>query len=207
MTNRTPTVGAGAASSGACGPPSAWPVLRRLPWPRRFLATTIRGPEPGAHVLEPLPLTRILGSPPDVSLRSLLSFFVFLYLSIFLSVKPRSYGHFPSPTPSMSPRGIFNKTHLLSEGGRLVATSDESETDSVRAGFTRSLITGKASCARVLRDLLRGRSLSSTFYHWASHQLRPCVQSLVLLSLCHFPFPCLSGLLVLLRRYVAWHFI
>ena len=116
MTNRTPTVGAGAASSGACGPPSAWPVLRRLPWPRRFLATTIRGPEPGAHVLEPLPLTRILGSPPDVSLRSLLSFFVFLYLSIFLSVKPRSYGHFPSPTPSMSPRGIFNKTHLLSRG-------------------------------------------------------------------------------------------
>ena len=33
---------------------------------------------------------------------------------IFLSVKPRSYGHFPSPTPSMSHRGIFNKTHLLS---------------------------------------------------------------------------------------------
>ena len=33
---------------------------------------------------------------------------------IFLSVKPRSYGHFPSPTPSVSPRGIFNKTHLLS---------------------------------------------------------------------------------------------
>ena len=32
----------------------------------------------------------------------------------FLSVKPRSYGHFPSPTPSVSPRGIFNKTHLLS---------------------------------------------------------------------------------------------
>ena len=37
------------------------------------------------------------------------------------------------------------------------------ETDSVRAGCTGSLITGKASCARVLRDLLRGRSLSSTF--------------------------------------------
>ena len=29
-------------------------------------------------------------------------------------MKPRSYGHFPSPTPSMSHRGIFNKTHLLS---------------------------------------------------------------------------------------------
>ena len=51
--NRTPTVGDGAASSGACGPPSAWPVLRRLPWPRRFLAKAVRGPEPGAQVLEP----------------------------------------------------------------------------------------------------------------------------------------------------------
>ena len=29
--------------------------------------------------------------------------------------KPNTHpGHFPSPTPSMSPRGIFNKTHLLS---------------------------------------------------------------------------------------------
>merc|ERR1711903_204895 len=36
-----------------------------------------------------------------------------LSFCIFLSVKPRSYGHFPSPTPSVSPRGIFNKTHLL----------------------------------------------------------------------------------------------
>ena len=61
MTTRKPTVGDGAASSGACGHPSAWPVLRRLPWPRRFLAKAIRGPEPGAQVLEPLPLTRILG--------------------------------------------------------------------------------------------------------------------------------------------------
>ena len=77
------------------------------------------------------------------------------------------------------------------------------ETDSVRAGFTGSLITGKASCARVLRDLLRGRSLSSTFHHWVRHQLRPCVERLVLQSLCHFPFPCLSGLLVLLRRYMS----
>ena len=82
MMTRKPTVGAGAASSGACGPPSAWPVLRRLPWPRKFLAKAIRGPEPGAQVLEPLPLTRILGPPPDVYLHSLLSFFVFLCLSL-----------------------------------------------------------------------------------------------------------------------------
>ena len=64
MMTRKPTVGDGAASSGACGHPSAWPALRRLPWPRRFLAKAIRGPEPGAQVLEPLHLTRILGSPP-----------------------------------------------------------------------------------------------------------------------------------------------
>ena len=51
------TVGGGAASSGACGPPSAWPVLRRLPRPRRSLATVIRSPAPGAPVLEPLHLT------------------------------------------------------------------------------------------------------------------------------------------------------
>ena len=90
MMTRKPTVGDGAASSGACGHPSAWPALRRLPWPRRFLAKTIRGPAPGAHVLEPLPLTRILGSPTDVSLRSLLSFFVFLYLSVCEASKLRS---------------------------------------------------------------------------------------------------------------------
>ena len=40
------------------------------------------GPEPGAQVLEPLHLTRILGPPPDVYLHSLLSFFVFLCLSV-----------------------------------------------------------------------------------------------------------------------------
>ena len=62
----------------------------RLPWPRRFLAQATRGPEPGAQVLEPLPLTRIFGSPPDVSLRSLLSFFVFLYLSVCEASKLRS---------------------------------------------------------------------------------------------------------------------
>ena len=77
MMTRKPTVGDGAASSGACGHPSAWPVLRRLPWPRRFLAQAIRGSEPGAQVLEPLHLTRILGPPPDVCLHSLLSFLVF----------------------------------------------------------------------------------------------------------------------------------
>ena len=32
-------------------------------------------------------------------------------LSRTLFVWLRSYGHFTSPTPSMSPRGIFNKTH------------------------------------------------------------------------------------------------
>ena len=90
MMTRKPTVGAGAASSGACGHPSAWPVLRRLPWPRRFLAKAIRGPEPGAPVLEPLHLTRVLGPPPDVYLNSLLSFFVFLYLSVCEALKLRS---------------------------------------------------------------------------------------------------------------------
>ena len=70
MMTRKPTVGDGAASSGACGPPSAWPVLRRLPWPRRVLAKAIRGPELGAQELEPLHLTRVLGPPPDVYLPS-----------------------------------------------------------------------------------------------------------------------------------------
>ena len=41
--------------------PEALKTGFRLPWPRRFLAKAIRGPEPGAQVLEPLPLTRILG--------------------------------------------------------------------------------------------------------------------------------------------------
>ena len=56
----------------------------------RFLAKAIRGPEPGAQVLEPLHLTRILGPPPDVYLHSLLSFFVFLYLSVCEASKLRS---------------------------------------------------------------------------------------------------------------------
>ena len=30
---------------------------------------------------------------------------------VLLCVWLRSYGHFTSPTPSVSPRGIFNKTH------------------------------------------------------------------------------------------------
>ena len=55
-----------------------------------FLAKAIRGPAPGAQVLEPLHLTRILGPPPDVHLRSLLSFFVFLYLSVCEASKLRS---------------------------------------------------------------------------------------------------------------------
>ena len=37
-------------------------------------------------------------------------------------MKPRGYGHLPSPIPSLSPRGLFNKTHLLS----LPALSSES---------------------------------------------------------------------------------
>ena len=57
MLTRKPTVGGGADSSGACGPPSAWHVLRPLPCPRRFLEKAIRGPEPGAQVFEPLHLT------------------------------------------------------------------------------------------------------------------------------------------------------
>ena len=48
--------------------------------------------------------------------RTSISFLFCLSLSffVFLSVKPRGYGHLPSPTPSLSPRGLFNKTHLLS---------------------------------------------------------------------------------------------
>ena len=82
-------------SAGACGLPSAWPVLRRLPWPRRFLAKAIRGSEPGAQVLEPLHLTRILGPPPDVYLHSLLSFFVFHCLSVCeaLKLRPLPFTH------------------------------------------------------------------------------------------------------------------
>ena len=70
-------------------------VLRRLPWPRRFLAKAIRGPEPGAQVLEPLHLTRTLGPPPDVYLPSLLSFFVFLCLSVCeaLKLRPLPFTH------------------------------------------------------------------------------------------------------------------
>ena len=108
MLTRKPTVGGGAGSSGACGPPLAWHVLRPLPWPRRFLEKAIRGPEPGAQVFEPLHLTPDLRAPTG---RPSTFSFVFLCLSV---CEPRSYGHFPSPTPSMSHRGIFNKTHLLS---------------------------------------------------------------------------------------------
>ena len=50
----------------------------------------IRGPEPGAPVLKPLHLTRVLGPPPDFYLYSLLSFFVFLYLSVCEALKLRS---------------------------------------------------------------------------------------------------------------------
>ena len=43
-----------------------------------------------------------------MSLSNLYSLSSFLVL---LCVWLRSYGHFTSPTPSMSPRGIFNETH------------------------------------------------------------------------------------------------
>ena len=66
-------------SSGACGPPLAWHVLRPLPWPRRFLEKAIRGPEPGAQVFEPLHLTPDLRAPTG---RPSTFSFVFLCLSV-----------------------------------------------------------------------------------------------------------------------------
>ena len=90
MMTRKPTVGGGAASSGACGHPSAWPVLRRLPWPRRFLAKAIRGPEPGAHVLEPLHLTPYLGATTGRSIYILFFLSFFLCLSVCEALKLRS---------------------------------------------------------------------------------------------------------------------
>ena len=51
------TAGGGAGFSGACGPASAWRVLRPLPCALRFSAKATRGPAPGAHVFEPLHLT------------------------------------------------------------------------------------------------------------------------------------------------------
>ena len=107
LSTRKPTVGGGAGFSGAWLP-SAWRVLRPLPCALRFSAKATRGPAPGAPVFEPLHLTPDLYPPLDVALYSLLSFFVLLFC-----VRPRSYGHFTSPTPSMSPCGIFNKIHLL----------------------------------------------------------------------------------------------
>ena len=79
ITSLTPTVGGGAGSSGACGPPLAWHVLRPLPWPRRFLEKAIRGPEPGAQVFEPLHLTPDLRAPTG---RPSTFSFVFLCLSV-----------------------------------------------------------------------------------------------------------------------------
>ena len=76
---RKPTVGGGADSSGACGPPSAWHVLRPLPWPRRFLEKAIRGPELGAQVFEPLRMNPDLRAPTG---RPSTFSFVFLCLSV-----------------------------------------------------------------------------------------------------------------------------
>ena len=69
--------------SKTCGPPSAWPVLRRLPWPRRYLATAIRGHEPGAPVLEPLHLTPAPGATTG-RLSTFSSVFLCLSLSFCL---------------------------------------------------------------------------------------------------------------------------
>ena len=89
MLTRKPTVGGGAGFSGACGPPSAWLVLRRLPWPRRFLAKAIRGPAPGAPVLEPLHLTPMSsGSWGHHRTSIYILFCLSLSCFIFLSVKP-----------------------------------------------------------------------------------------------------------------------
>ena len=66
-------------SSGVCGLPSAWRVLRPQPCPLRFSAKATRGPAPGALVFEPLHLTPDSGSlsPPRISL----SFLSCLFLS------------------------------------------------------------------------------------------------------------------------------
>ena len=79
MLTRKPTVGGEAGSSGVCGLPSAWRVLRPQPCPLRFSAKATRGPAPGALVFEPLHLTPDSGSlsPPRISL----SFLSCLFLS------------------------------------------------------------------------------------------------------------------------------
>ena len=80
MLTRKPTVGGEAGFSGACGPPSAWHVLRPLPCPRRFSAKATCGPAPGAQVFEPLHLTPDLRAPTGCHSPFSLSFFVFLYV-------------------------------------------------------------------------------------------------------------------------------
>ena len=96
--------------SVACGLPSAWRALRPPPCALRFSATPTRGSAPGAHVLEPLHLTPDLCARPGC--RSLFSILYSLSsFLVLLCVWLRSCGRFTSPTPSMSPRGIFNKSH------------------------------------------------------------------------------------------------
>ena len=79
MLTRKPTVGGGVVSSGACGPPSAWHVLRLLPCPRRFLEKATRGSALGAQEFEPLHLTPDLRAPTG---RQSTFSFVFLCLSV-----------------------------------------------------------------------------------------------------------------------------
>ena len=60
---------------------------------RRFLEKAIRGPEPGAQVFEPLPLTPDLRAPTG---RPSTFSFVFLCLSVCVALKFRSL-HFTHP--------------------------------------------------------------------------------------------------------------
>ena len=93
MLTRKPTVGGGVVSSGACGPPSAWHVLRLLPCPRRFLEKATRGSAPGAQEFEPLHLTPELRAPTG---RQSTFSFVFLCLSVCAALQLRSL-HFTHP--------------------------------------------------------------------------------------------------------------
>ena len=89
----------------------AWPVLtsysnkhhhqhhhhlRRLPWHRRFSAKAIRGPEPGAQVLEPLHLTPALRAPTGRP-STFSSVFLCLSLSFCLSSLEVAVASLPPP--------------------------------------------------------------------------------------------------------------
>ena len=108
---RKPTVGGGAGFSGACGPASAWRVLRPLPGPLRFSAKATRGPAPDAHLFEPLHLTPCSPEVTVTSLHSSLS-----YTCSCLAAAE------PLPSPSSSPllfRFLFSFFSLLPPGDSL----------------------------------------------------------------------------------------